>query len=137
MSDRHVDVFFYGLFMDSAILEDRKVLPTNPRRGYVEGFALRIARRAMLVPRPGARAYGVVFGLTHRDLDRLYSAPGLEQYRPEAVLFRTFEGGTLPVLCYNLQDEPSPEEHDEEYAKRLRTVLTKLGFPPDYVSAVG
>lgn len=135
MSDRHVDVFFYGLFMDSAILQQQNVLPMDARRGYVEGFALRIARRAVLVPYPGARAYGVVFGLTHRELNRLYSAPGLEQYRPEAILFRTLEGQAFPALCYNLPAEPSPEEHNEDYAERLRAVFSKLGFPQENVTS--
>lgn len=46
------------------------------------------------------------------------------------MLFQTLEGQTLPALCYNLPAEPGPEEHNAEYAERLRVVLTKLGFPP-------
>ena len=136
MSERRVDVFFYGLFMDSSILQEQQVQPTNARRGYVEGYALRIARRAVLVPRAEARAYGVVFGLTPGELDRLYSAPGLEPYRPEPVVVRVPEGKTVPALCYNIPVEPPPEECNAEYAARLRAVIAKLGFPQEYVQSI-
>lgn len=50
MSDRRLDVFFYGLFMEVAVLRKIGLTPVNPRRAYVEGFALRIGQRATLVP---------------------------------------------------------------------------------------
>ena len=59
MSDRRIDCFFYGLFMDVDVLQHSHVVPSNPRRAYIDGFALRIGRRATLVPSPGARAYDV------------------------------------------------------------------------------
>ena len=136
MSDRRIDGFFYGLFMDSDILRDNQVAAVNPRRAYVDGYALRIGRRATLVPASGARAYGMVFALTHDELGRLYSAPGLEQYRAEAILARSLDGEAFPALCYNLQETPESGETDPEYAARLRAVLNRLGFPPDYVTSV-
>jgi hypothetical protein len=132
MTDRRIDAFFYGLFMDAEVLRDGGAAPANPRRAFVDDFALRIGRRATLVPSAGARAYGMLYALTHAELDRLYAAPGLEAYRPEAVLTRTLEGATTPALCYNLREAPRPEEHDPQYAARLRHTLGKLGFPPDY-----
>ena len=86
MSDRRIDAFFYGLFMDIDILRQEDVAPVNPRRAYVDDFALHIGQRATLLPSPGGRVYGMLFGLTHSELERLYVAPDLEQYRPEAVL---------------------------------------------------
>ena len=53
MSDRRIDTFFYGLFMDIDILREGGVAPINPRRAYVEDLALRIGRRATLVPSAG------------------------------------------------------------------------------------
>jgi hypothetical protein len=97
MSDRRIDCFFYGLFMDVDVLRRSNVVPGNPRRAYVEGFALRIGRRATLVPSPGARVYGMVIELTHAELERLYTAPDLEEYRPEAVLAHPLAGTTLPA----------------------------------------
>lgn len=136
MTDRRIDGFFYGLFMDSAILRESQVVAVSPRRAYVDGYALCIGRRATLVPAVGARAYGMVFALTHDELEKLYSAPGLEEYRPEAILARSMEGETLPALCYNLREAPGADEVNTEYAARLRAVLGKLGFPPEYIASI-
>jgi hypothetical protein len=136
MIDRRIDGFFYGLFMDSEILRKSQVAAMNPRRAYVEDYALRIGRRATLVPTPGARAYGMVFSLTHAELETLYSAPGLDQYRPEAIITHSMVGETLPALCYNLSEAPGPDETNNEYAERLRTVLRKLEFPPEYIASI-
>lgn len=137
MSARQVDAFFYGLFMDVDVLRQSGVNPANPRRAYVAEFALRIGQRATLVPSPGARAYGMLIALTHAELERLYNAAGLEHYRPEAVLAQPIEGNAIPALCYNLVQAPESHERNPDYALRLKSVLTKLGFPGDYVASVG
>lgn len=136
MSDPQIDGFFYGLFMDVEVLKQAGVKPSTPRRAFVSDFALRIGQRATLVPSPGARAYGMVIALTHAELERLYGAPGLEHYRPEPVFAQVIEGTTIPALCYNLLQVPEPHERNPEYAARLRSVLTKLGFPTEYVASV-
>ena len=136
MRQRRIDGFFYGLFMDADILRDGGILPERPRRAFIEGFRLLIGRRATLVPAPGARAYGVIFALTHDELESLYGRPGLEQYRPEAVLARSLEGEAMPALCYNLREAPGPDEANPDYAARLRTALGKLDFPPEYIASV-
>ena len=135
-TERHIDAFFYGLFMDVNVLHEAGVAPTDPRRGYVDGFALRIGRRATLVSARGARAYGMLFALSHRELDRLYSAPGLEHYVPEAVLAQVLEGDRVAALCYNLLDVPAPHEHNAEYASKLRGVLRELDFPREYIASI-
>ena len=136
MSDRRIDAFFYGLFMDGDLLRKAGVEPTNPRRAYVDGFALRIGQRATLVPSAGGRAYGMLFALTHAELDRLYATPGLEQYHPEAVLAQPLVGTPLPALCYNLREAPQPHERNSDYAAQLQQVLTVLDFPSAYVASV-
>ena len=137
MTERRIDGFFYGLFMDEDILGESQIVPANPRRAFVDGYALRIGRRATLIPDSDARAYGMVFALTHNELERLYTAPGLEQYRPEAVLAQILEGGDiLPALCYNLLEAPEPDETNAEYAARLQVALRRLDFPSEYVSSV-
>ena len=130
-----VDVFFYGLFMDADVLREYQVPAIDPRPAYAEGYALRIGRRATLIAFAGKRAYGMVYALTEDELDRLYSAPGLEAYRPEPLLVQLADGKTLPVLCY-VCPRPQPGENNMEYAARLRAVLEKLKFPRDYISSV-
>ncbi len=113
--------------MDSDVLRESRAEAANPRRGYIDGYGLRIGRRATLVPDPGSRA------LTHDELERLYSAPGLEDYRAEAVLARTLEGEALPALCFNLRQAPRSGEANADYAERLRAVLRRLDLPAEYV----
>jgi hypothetical protein len=136
MTERPIEAFFYGLFMDVDVLREKQVTPLKPRPAYVDGFALRIGERATLIPSPGARAFGMLISLTHRELSRLYSGPGLEHYHPEAVVARTLDGESVPALCYCLPDAPLPHERNPEYAARLQAVLRKLNFPPDYVASV-
>lgn len=137
MAERRVDGFFYGLFMDVAVLEDLGVAPSDPRPAYVDDRSLVVGRRATLVVTPGTRSYGMVIALTHSDLERLYAAPGLEDYRPEPVVAHRLEGGSVTAVCYNLLEPPLPGEADGRYAAELRTLLTELGFPADYVASVG
>ena len=136
MCPRQIDGFFYGLFMDVQVLRQAGTEPSSFRRAYVNDFALRIGQRATLVPSPGARAYGMLISLTHAELERLYGAPGLEGYRPEAVVAHPSECEAIPALCYNLVKAPEPHERNPEYAMRLRSVLERLGFPVEYVESV-
>lgn len=136
MTERRIDVFFYGLFMDRDILRQSQVMVENPRRAYVDDYALCIGKRATLVSASGARVYGMVFALTHDELDQLYNAPGLEQYMQEAVLAHNMDGEPLSALCYNLSEAPDLDETNADYAAQLRAVLTKLEFPPEYIASI-
>lgn len=137
MGPRQIDVFFYGLFMDVRVLRQAGTNPSNVRRAYVGDFALRIGQRATLTPSAGVRAYGMLIALTHAEIDRLYGAPGLEAYRPEAVVAHVCDGEAVPALCYTLVQAPEPHERNPEYAMRLQSVLKDLGFPDEYVESVG
>jgi hypothetical protein len=136
MSSRWADVFFYGLFMDQDSLRDKGIVPTAVELASVEGFVLRIGRRATLVASSGSRVHGVVMSLTLADLERLYSEPGVAAYRPQAVLAQLATGGVIAALCYNLREPPAPGEHNAEYAAKLRAIGHKIGLPADYVESL-
>src|SRR5258708_7092662 len=136
MTTRQVDVFFYGLFMDEDLLRAKGVRPALVRVVSVQGFVLRIGQRASLAPDVSGRVHGVVASLTHSDLERLYSEPSVRAYRPEAVLARLPEGDMIAALCYNLEEPPSPDEHNAEYAAKLRVVAERLGLPKEYVESI-
>jgi hypothetical protein len=136
MNERRVELFFYGLFMDVEVLRESGVAPVSVSRAYVDDFALRIGSRATLVPSPGARAYGMLIALTHSQRHRLYSAPELELYQPEAVLARRLDGSFIPALCYNLVEPPAADERNPTYAARLQETLSRLGFPGEYIDSI-
>jgi Gamma-glutamyl cyclotransferase, AIG2-like len=135
-SVRRVDVFFYGLFMDKALLREKGCAPTNERIASVHGFALRIGQRATLVPSADHSVYGVVMSLSHDDIDTLYSEASVSMYRPEAVLAQLSSGMLVPALCFNLPLPPGPDERNAEYATKLRALTHQLGFPKDYVASI-
>jgi hypothetical protein len=136
MTERRIDGFFCGLFMDVDVLRNSGVAPADPRHAHVDHFALRIGERATLVPSSGARSYGMLIALTHSEFDRLYRAPGLDQYRPEAVLATTRSGDTVPAMCYNLLIPPKPTERNPDYALRLQRALRALDFPLEYIDSI-
>ncbi|MDH3377521.1 MAG: gamma-glutamylcyclotransferase [Gammaproteobacteria bacterium] len=136
MNKRTVNGFFYGLFMDVDLLQGMNIRAVDPRPALVDGYALQIGARATLVPSEGRKVYGMVIAMTHADLEKLYGAPGLNEYRPEAVLAQLLHGEAVPALCYNLLTPPHPDEVNEEYAFKLRAVLAKLNFPSEYIESV-
>jgi len=137
MPPRRVSVFFYGLFMDAEALRAKGAQPAGVHTASVPDFALRIGRRATLVPAAGERAYGVVMELTHDEIDRLYADPSVQAYRPEAVLVELPDGTRIPALCYNLVVPPSADEANPEYAAKLRDLARRLDLPADYVARIG
>jgi hypothetical protein len=133
---RRIDVFFYGLFMDDALLREKGVNPRNRRVAFVENFSLVIGARATLVPCANATAHGVLFSLTHSEVDALYSEASVSAYRPEAVSAQLADGRVIPALCFNLPVPPSTEERNPQYASKLREVASRIGLPPGYVSSI-
>ena len=135
-SVRQVDVFFYGLCMDKDLLLEKGCTPTKERIASVQAYALRIGQRATLVPSADHVVYGVVMSLSHHDIDILYSDESVSMYRPEAIIARPSSGMFVPALCFNLPLPPSPDEHNTEYATKLRALTHQLGFPRDYVTSI-
>ena len=136
MPSRRTDVFFYGLFMDQDLLRSKGLAPEGGEVASVPGFTLRIGQRAALVPDRTGRAHGTVMSLTLAELERLYSEPSVQAYQPQAVLAHLASGGIIAALCYNLPEPPAANEHNPEYAAKLRAVAQKVGLPAEYVASL-
>jgi Gamma-glutamyl cyclotransferase, AIG2-like len=135
MQPRRVEVFFYGLFMDEDLLRAKGVVPENRRLASVNNFRLMIGNRATLVPFDGATVYGVLFSLTHQEIDLLYSDPSVGEYRSEAVA-ALINGEAIPALCFNLPTETSESERNSEYAAKLKALAERIGLPQHYVDSI-
>ena len=133
---RRIDVFFYGLFMDEALLREKGAKPKKRRIVSVENFRLVIGARAALVPCADGVVHGVLFSLTHRELDALYSEASVSIYRPEAVSARLADGSLIPALCFNLPTPPSADEQNPQYVSKLKELAERIGLPPGYVSSI-
>ena len=131
-----VEVFFYGLFMDEALLREKGLRPEGRRLASVEDFRLVIGERATLVPCEGRVAHGVLFSLTRSEIETLYSEESVRVYRPEVVNARASDGRVTQALCFNLPAPPSDVERNTLYASRLRELAERLGLPAEYVSTI-
>jgi hypothetical protein len=135
-SPRSISVFFYGLFMDADALRAKGFHPANERQACVHGMALRIGKRATLAPDTSKSVYGFIMDISHAELDRLCAEPGLEAYRPEAVIAQSTSGESIAALCYNLPAVPDPGEQNPEYAAKLLDVERRLGLPDQYMESI-
>jgi hypothetical protein len=112
--------------MDPELIASRGGQPRFPRKAKVQGYSLRIGKLATLLRKRGASASGIVYGLTHREIDLLYRGSGLIHHAPEALLAVTEAGQPIPVLCFNLLVPPGIEESNEEYAAKLNELKLRL-----------
>ncbi len=131
-----VEVFFYGLFMDEALLREKGLSPEDRRLASVEGFRLVIGERATLVRCEGFEAHGVLFSLTRSEVEALYSEESVKAYRSEVVEARMPDGRVAQALCFNLPAPPANDERDTLYASKLRELASRLGLPAEYVSTI-
>ena len=122
--------------MDDALLRQKGVTPRDGRIASVQDFSLVIGARATLVPRSTCTVHGVVYRLTHAEIEALYADASVTVYRPEAVLAHIADGTVVPALCFNLPVPPSADERNADYAARLRTLAERTGLPPAYVSSI-
>jgi hypothetical protein len=131
---RKVLTFFYGSFMNLEVLAKADVRPSEPRMARLDGWELRIAPRATLVPAAGRSVYGVLAQLTHPDVDKLYTKDwfGFGAYLPEAVLVSDSAEQHLPALVY-ISWEPPGDKPSAQYLAKMVTVARELGFPDWYV----
>ncbi len=130
-----VRAFFYGLFMDESLLASKGLRVSRSAVGYVDGYGLRIGRRATLVPYQTERAYGVLMTLRAADLRALYSDDTVADYVSESVSVVLADGTVESAACYNLP-EGKLEGANPEYANSLLMLAARLGLPDDYLRQI-
>lgn len=133
---RRIDVFFYGLFMDESLLLAKGIKPQHRRLASLENFRLVIGERATLVPGAGETVHGVIFSLTHEELDSLYADDAVSVYRPEAVIASVANDVRVPALCFNLPAAPAATERNPQYAAKLKELAERIGLPAEYVVTI-
>lgn len=135
MSDEQTTVFFYGLFMDEALLASKGIKPSRVEVGYVDSYGLRIGARATLMPDEGNRAYGVLMSVGAENLRTLYSDESVADYVPETLPVVLGDGTQEPAACYNLP-ESKLQGTNPEYASALLALARKLDLPSDYLKQI-
>ncbi|MEQ9403456.1 MAG: gamma-glutamylcyclotransferase family protein [Cyclobacteriaceae bacterium] len=130
-----MEVFFYGLFMDRSILSKNGIDPSNPRKGYLKDYTLKIGDRASLIPCKNEKAYGIVMTVDDGAIKKLYAEPGVADYIPEEVKIVTDKNESVVAICYNLPVE-SLSGTNESYATSLYNLTRQKGFPEEYLEHI-
>jgi hypothetical protein len=131
---RRVWTFFYGSFMNPAVLAKADVHPTELQKARLEGWQLTIVPRATLVPSKRDAVFGILAQLTHADLDKLYTKDwfGFGTYLPESVVVTDANGRQVPALTY-ISWETSSAKPTLEYIERILSIARAYSFPDDYI----
>ena len=134
---RKVWTFFYGSFMNPEVLGKAQVRPTEAQMARLDGWDIRIAPHATLVPVNGRSVFGVLGQLTHPDLEKLYTKDwfGFGTYLPEAVLVADSAGRFLPALTYVAWDMEGGRP-SEEYLHKIVIVAQQFKFPDWYINRI-
>lgn len=130
-----MNVFFYGLFMDKAVLAEQGIAPSGAAIGYLDGYELRIGERATLLRSTGARAYGVVMNITIDEVQNLYSQSNVADYVSEPVTVELPDESKVEAVCYNLPGDKIIGTN-QKYAESLLEVAISLGFPESYLDKI-
>jgi len=130
-----MNVFFYGLFMDEAVLTKKGISPANAVVGYVDEFKLRIGERATLVRSAGSRSYGVMMIISSEEAKELYAESSVADYVPESVTVELTDGNKAEATCYNLPVDKVTGTN-RAYAEALWEVANNLGLPAHYLAEI-
>jgi hypothetical protein len=135
MGEPKVRVFFYGSYMNRAVLREVGFVPDSFEVARLDGFDIGIEPRANLVAATEQSVYGVLAEATHAELKRLYThAQDVlgERYLPHPVLVHTQSGSAVPALCY-IAPVMASRIPEAAYVDRILSPARELGFPDWYV----
>jgi hypothetical protein len=130
-----VRVLFYGSYMNLAVLREVDLVPEAFEVARLDGYDIRIAPRANLVPSTESCVYGLLAEATHAELARLYSHAQTvlgETYLPHPVLAQTRTGAWFAALCYIAQTMAA-RPPDLAYVDRIVQPAREFGFPDWYI----
>ncbi len=139
MSERKVQVFLYGTYMNLNILEKAGIKRRAFAPASVHGFELTVQPLANLAETGDGVTYGILANLTHAELDLLYQEDALKKsdahYLPEPVIVFTRGGRMAPALTYICHDmKASFASHD--YVDLILKPARDYGFPAWYVERI-
>ena len=121
--------------MDERLLATKGIKPSEVNLGFVDGYGLRIGERATLVRHPDSRAYGAMMDIAPGEAAELYAEESVADYLPEPVIVELMDGTQVEATCYNLPEDRVTGAN-EEYAKSLLGVATRLNFPDSYLDQI-
>ncbi|MFJ9535410.1 hypothetical protein [Herbaspirillum sp. NPDC101396] len=129
---RLVDIFFYGLHMDAASLQTKGIVIRQPRLATIRDCKIVVRTKAILLREEGATAHGMLYQLTHAEIDVLYKDQ--PDYRAEAFAVDDGERIVSAISMVHIAP-PLDGAVDPAYATKLRKVLEDIGLPASHLRA--
>ncbi len=130
-------MFFYGLFMDRALLTEKGLHPEAVGPAVLPDYRIHIGERATLLPSAAHRAYGIVMELPDEEARALYSAPSVREYIRERVQVELLDTNEIvEAYCYNLPRELGLAGANPAYATELSQLGEALQFNSAYVEEI-
>jgi len=134
-----VSTFFYGGYMNFDVLANFGIRQREYHIAQLPAYMLTIGSAANVEKNGLETSYGIVTGLTHDELDRLYSREAQAklgaQYLPEPVLAITTTGSLIPSLCY-ISYEPIGGTPAEGYIDNILNAAKHYNFPQSYIQHI-
>lgn len=130
-------IFFYGLFMDRALLTEKGLHPEAVGPAVLPDYRIHIGERATLLPSAAHRAYGIVMELPDEEARALYSAPSVREYERECVQVELLDTNEIvEASCYNLPRALALAGVNPAYAAELSQLVAALRFDLAYVEEI-
>jgi len=130
--ERRVPIFFYGAYMNAAVLGRQGFDAPQLEACTLDGFDIAIERLATLAPSENSTVYGALAHATHAELRGLYGQEWLGSYVPEPVVVRDRSGNLRIALCFF--SPRAPERPAADYLDWIVDAARELGFPDWYVA---
>ncbi len=135
MDEPRVPVFFYGSYMDPAVLAEVDLRPERFEVARLDNHEIEIRPLANLRRASGRSVYGLLTWATHAELERLYAHARDVlggRYLPFPVVVETAAGQHEPALCYMATSLP-PRSPERAYVERILAPAREFRFPGWYV----
>ncbi len=130
-------IFFYGLFMDRALLAEKGLHPETIGPAVLSDYRIYIGERATLLPSASSRAYGIVMELSEQEAHALYSEPSVRAYKRERVHVALLANNqVIEAYCYTLPRELALTGANPAYANELSRLAGVLGFDSAYAREI-
>jgi hypothetical protein len=133
-----VATFFYGSYINLAVLGEVDLAPNRVEVARLPGFDLEIRPLANLIPSDRDTVYGILAEATHDELARLYEHARDVlggNYLPRAVLAHTLSGQVEPALCY-IAPALEHARASRDYVSRILEPAREYGFPDWYLEKI-
>ncbi len=139
MTNRKVQVFFYGSFISLSVLEEAGIKKRAFAPACIHGYEMLMQPVANLHENGDGVVYGILANLTHDELDTLYNTHLSSftdyKYKPEAMLVTTRGGKIVPALVY-VCDNMKPEQAETVYIEKVLKAAKSYGFPGWYIDHI-